>query len=285
MKTVQDLAQQSLVDFRMFNEHAEQILRVGDDEVPTRSAWSTQAVAERLGLPKTSYEDREPQETRRLVPRKKNAKKKDPAAMTVDFLASVAQALGTFPSVLLLPSVEVSRGEESVRLQATKNATSSVEVPLQQYCLWVLGLAPLPGQHDVLLDARSRYLKWSPDIETPTVQSIRAEAGAWIESAPVWQRWRDKAVTQGWEAIKSLNDPSGQERRLTTADDVTLGLQVLSACRQVIRLVAMSMQSSDPDNDPEVQALQEVAREMIDILGSLLWELGERSGRAQAPSN
>lgn len=212
-------------------------------------SWSTGRVATLLGMRHSTYREREALPT---------ARGEVPANVDVDTLAAVAMVLNTFPAMLLMPDEDVIEGRGVVALRATSGKTLA-EVSTRDFGLWVLGLAPLPGQINGYFDTTGRVLAARPTAKT--VRGVKAE--------PI-DPWTLEDVARA--AVQGLD----YSPDFTTLSDVEIGLRVLSACRKVIGLVAIGQRSDLESSEDSGDDLDVSVLEALDDLSGLLEELGKR---------
>lgn len=224
-------------------------------ELPGAS-WSKERVASLLGMQASTYGERESSPGGRAS---------TTANVDVDTLAAIASVLGTYPGLLLLPDDDAVDAGAVVELKATSGQSLGA-VSARDFGLWVLGLVPLPKQSPHYFDVSSRVALG--ETTAKTARGVKAE--------PV-DPWMLEEMARA--------TARGEERStdFTSRNDVEVGMRVMSACRQVIRLVAMRDRIFAWSKDDSRADLDVAIEQAFTDLGDLLEELGKRQAR-RAPT-
>ena len=220
------------------------------------TVWSKERVAALLGMPSSTYAERES-----LTPRADGP----PTNIDVDTLAAVAVVLGAYPGLLLLPDDDALDAGAQVELRSPTGKVVST-ASASDYGLWVLGLVPLPGQFPHYVDVASRVVMGETGART--VRGVKAEPlDPWMLE----------------EMVRAAADGDNYSPDYSSRNDVEVGMRVMSACRQVIRLVAMRDRIFAWSKDDSRADLDVAIEQAFTDLSDLLEELGKRQAR-RAPT-
>ena len=222
----------------------------------SETVWSKERVAELLRMPSSTYAERESLTPRAVGP---------PANIDVDTLTAIAAVLGTYPGLLLLPDDDAVDVGAVVDLKATSGQSLGT-VSARDFGLWALGLVPLPEQSPHYFDVSSRVALG--ETTAKTARGVKAEPlDAWMLAEMA------RATAQGDNYAPDYSSRS----------DVEVGMRVMSACRQVIRLVAMRDLLFGWSDDDSRVVLDVTIEQAFTDLSDLLQELGKRQAR-RAPT-
>ena len=218
--------------------------------------WSKEHVASLLGMKVSTYGARESSGP---------GKGGSSANFDVDTLTAIASVLGTYPGLLLLPDDDAVDAGAVVELRATSGQSLGT-VSALDFGLWVLGLVPLREQSPHYFDVSSRVALG--ETTAKTARGVKAEPlDPWMLEEMSRARARGEEYSPDY----------------SSRNDVEVGMRVMSACRQVIRLVAMRDRIFAWSKDDSRVDLDVAIEQAFTDLSDLLEELGKRQAR-RAPT-
>ena len=211
--------------------------------------WSQEWVATLLGMKASTYSERE------FSP---SGRASTAANLDVDTLAAIASVLGTYPGMLLLPDDDAFDAGEVIELKATSGKSLGA-VTARDFGLWVLGLLPLPEQSPHFFDVSGRV----------AVGETTAKTARGVKSEPM-----DPWMLE--ELARAAARGEGYSTDYSSRNDVEVGMRVMSACRQVIRLMSIRERPSAWSAGDSRADLDVAVEQAFAHLGDLLEELGRR---------